>query len=118
MRIQYPVIDTNQYAISLGSGGSNRIRTAILQTLIHLLDFNSPLDIAIDAPRIHFENGLLNIEAGFTELHETDLHDSIENIKYWNSRNLFFGGVHAVLRQGTSLTGKGDPRRGGVSVVV
>lgn len=112
------VYDTNHYAISLGSGGSNRIRTAILQTLIHLLDFNLPLDIAIGGPRIHFENGLLNIEAGFTELHEADLHESIENIKYWNSRNLFFGGVHAVLRKGTSLTGKGDPRRGGVSVVV
>jgi len=32
--------------------------------------------------------------------------------------NLFFGGVQAVLRAGGRLSGAGDPRRGGVAVVV
>ncbi|WP_455220664.1 gamma-glutamyltransferase [Kaarinaea lacus] len=112
------VSDPGNYAISLGSGGSNRIRTAILQALIHMLDFNLPLDVSIDAPRIHFENGLLNVETGFDELQEANLHDAVQDIKYWTSRNLFFGGVHAVIQTGTALAGKGDPRRGGVSVTV
>ena len=30
--------------------------------------------------------------------------------------NLFFGGVQAVRRRATRLTGAGDPRRGGVAV--
>jgi len=112
------VSNSGNYAISLGSGGSNRIRTAILQTLVQLLDFNLPLDLAIDAPRIHFENGLLNVEAGFEDLLEEKLHDEVRDINYWTSQNLFFGGVHAVTQTGTKLTGKGDPRRGGVSIVV
>lgn len=112
------VYDSDNYAISLGSGGSNRIRTAILQALIHMLDFNLTLAEAIDAPRIHFENDLLNVETGFEELQGMTLHDAVQDIKYWSSRNLFFGGVHAVQQQGTILAGKGDPRRGGVSIVV
>jgi len=112
------VSDSASYAISLGSGGSNRIRTAILQTLVHLLDFKLPLDLAIDAPRIHFENGLLNVEAGFEDLQEGTLHDAVRDINYWTSLNLFFGGVHAVTQTGTVLAGKGDPRRGGVSMVI
>ena len=110
--------DSNNNAISLGSGGSNRIRTAILQVLLQLIEFNSPLEKAIEFPRIHFENGLLNLEAGFKGINETDLHDEIINTKYWASQNLFFGGVHAVLQNGESLLGMGDPRRGGVSIIV
>jgi len=33
----------------------------------------------------------------------------------WEDRNLFFGGVHAVVRDPSTgeLSGGGDPRRGG-----
>ncbi|WP_455200616.1 gamma-glutamyltransferase [Kaarinaea lacus] len=110
--------DSRNNAISLGSGGSNRIRTAILQVLLQLIEFNSPLAQAIEFPRIHFENGLLNLEAGINNVVESGLHDEIKNTKYWASQNLFFGGVHAVLQNGSSLTGMGDPRRGGVSITV
>lgn len=110
--------DPNNNAHSLGSGGSNRIRTAILQVLLQLIEFNSPLEKAIEFPRMHFENGLLNLEAGFSNVDESDLHEEIKNTKYWASQNLFFGGVHAVSQNGSSLTGMGDPRRGGVSIIV
>ena len=110
--------DSYNNAISLGSGGSNRIRTAILQVLLQSIDFNSSLAQAIEFPRIHFENGFLNLEAGFNNVDESSLHDEIKNTKYWASQNLFFGGVHAVIQNGSSLTGMGDPRRGGVSITV
>jgi gamma-glutamyltranspeptidase/glutathione hydrolase len=45
--------------IALGSGGSNRIRTAILQVLLNILGFDMGLRAAVEAPRIHFERGLL-----------------------------------------------------------
>jgi len=110
--------DSSNNAISLGSGGSNRIRTAILQVLLQLIEFNSPLEEAIEFPRIHFENGLLNLETGFPDINETDLHNELTNTKHCASQNLFFGGVHAVLKKGNSLLGMGDPRRGGVSIIV
>ena len=35
--------------MALGSGGSNRIRTAILQVLVNLLDFSMSVDDAVEA---------------------------------------------------------------------
>ncbi|HED17893.1 MAG TPA: gamma-glutamyltransferase, partial [Gammaproteobacteria bacterium] len=53
------------HAVAFGSGGSNRIRSAILQVLLRLVDEQLPLAEAIERPRIHYEKGLLNIENGF-----------------------------------------------------
>jgi gamma-glutamyltranspeptidase/glutathione hydrolase len=41
-------------------------------------------------------------------------------VSRWNERNLYFGGVQAVARDPESgeLSGGGDPRRGGASVLV
>ena len=41
----------------LGSGGSNRIRTALAQVMLGLVDADLPLDAAIEAPRVHVEQG-------------------------------------------------------------
>ncbi len=48
--------------IVTGSGGSNRIRSAILQLVSNLVDFAMPLEEAIDHPRIHYEGNLLSLE--------------------------------------------------------
>ena len=104
--------------ISLGSGGSNRIRTAILQVLLQLIDYKLPLARAIEHPRIHFENGSLNIEAGLAAIDDARLHEQIKDLKHWSSQNLFFGGVNAVMKSGNIMQGMGDPRRGGVSILV
>ncbi len=103
--------------VALGSGGSNRLRTAILQVLVNLVDFAMPLEAAVSAPRLHFEDGVVNLEAGFDETAVAPLasHYAIER---WPDRNLFFGGVHAVARTGDRFHGAGDPRRGGVSRAV
>ncbi len=103
--------------VALGSGGSNRLRTAILQVLVNLIDFAMPLEAAVSAPRLHFEDGVVNLEAGFDETAVAALasHYAVER---WPDRNLFFGGVHAVAREGGRFHGAGDPRRGGVSRVV
>ncbi len=40
-------------------------------------------------------------------------------VKRWQERNLYFGGVQAVVRGSDGqISGGGDPRRGGVSVRV
>ena len=43
---------------TLGTGGSNRIRTAILQVLGRIIDENFEPQVAVDAPRLHYENGI------------------------------------------------------------
>src|SRR3546814_5563905 len=40
---------------AIGSGGSNRIRTAVLQVLVNLLDVGLPMAAATEAARLHIE---------------------------------------------------------------
>jgi len=112
------VISPDEKKISLGSGGSNRLRTAILQVLVNIIDFSQPLHAAINHPRIHFENDLLSIEPGFEIKALEPLLASYENYRLWEQQNLFFGGVHAVTELDGCFDGAGDQRRGGVAIIV
>jgi gamma-glutamyltranspeptidase/glutathione hydrolase len=105
-------------AIALGSGGSNRIRSAILQVLLRIVDEQLPLQQAIDRPRIHYENKLLNIEGGFEEAVYKQLEKEFDQTRRWPDRNLFFGGVHAVAKDPRGFECHGDQRRGGVAFSV
>jgi gamma-glutamyltranspeptidase/glutathione hydrolase len=104
--------------VAIGSGGSNRIRTAVLQVLLNLIDHGMGLERAVWSPRIHFEGGQLNIESGFDPTAVRELERQYENARCWESRNLFFGGAHCVEREVGGLNGAGDPRRGGACRVV
>jgi gamma-glutamyltranspeptidase / glutathione hydrolase len=97
----------------LGSAGSNRIRSALLQTIVGVVDHRMRVREAVDAPRVHFENGVLYAEPGIG-LDEV-VGDDTEVVRF-GSLNLFFGGVQAVQRVKDGLIGAGDPRRGGVAV--
>jgi gamma-glutamyltranspeptidase/glutathione hydrolase len=97
----------------LGSAGSNRIRSAILQTIVGVVDHGMNAREAVDAPRVHFEGEVLYVEPGI-DLGALTRRDM--QIIQFGELNLFFGGVQAVQRSGAGLTGAGDPRRGGVAV--
>jgi len=99
-----------------GSSGSNRIRSAILQVLVNLVDFGLPLDEAVAAPRIHFEGDLLNLEPPVGDDTLVELAARWPNLRLWNQTSVFFGGAHSVLRDGSGeFEGAADPRRGGVA---
>ncbi|PVV17052.1 MAG: gamma-glutamyltransferase, partial [gamma proteobacterium symbiont of Ctena orbiculata] len=106
-------------SIVLGSGGSNRIRSAILQVIINLLDFGMPLEQAVSFPRIHYESELLSMEPGIDAAIGDMLKSEFPKQQHWQSKNLFFGGTHCVLLddKGNHI-GIGDERRGGVSLSV
>ncbi|MFU8859271.1 MAG: gamma-glutamyltransferase family protein [Cyclonatronaceae bacterium] len=103
-------------SVALGSGGSNRLRTAILQVILNLTDRGMAPVEAVNHPRIHYENGLLSAENGFSAADLDDLLREYPVHKVWNGKNLFFGGVHVAGRSGKNFIGAGDPRRGGVAV--
>ena len=103
----------------MGSGGSNRIRTAILQVLINLLKHDMRIETAVTSPRIHVEGGTLSAEEGFDKK-DLDAAANGDTVEIWDGVNLFFGGVHAVRHDSAQghFSGAGDPRRGGVSRVL
>ncbi len=106
-------------AVAFGSGGANRIRTAIFQAAASVLVGDLPPDAIVEAPRLHFENGVLDIElAGEGHGIWADLDGLLaawpEAVR-WPERSLYFGGVHMVTRDpGGVYGGAGDPRRSGV----
>jgi gamma-glutamyltranspeptidase/glutathione hydrolase len=115
------VLRDGQVELVLGSAGSNRIRSAILQTIVGAVDHGLDARAAVQAPRVHFEDDVLYVEPGIAPaaLDGLDQLDGEEmRVVHFHELNLFFGGVQAVRRSGSTLTGAGDPRRGGVAVSV
>jgi gamma-glutamyltranspeptidase/glutathione hydrolase len=105
---------------ALGSGGSNRIRSAILQVAANQLGRGMSLEEAVEAPRLHVErDGTLSFEPGLPAQAARAFAALGEKAHAWPERNLFFGGVHAARRDRKGgLEGAGDPRRRGLSRVV
>jgi gamma-glutamyltranspeptidase/glutathione hydrolase len=110
------VLHDGEPELVLGSAGSNRIRSAILQVILNVIDCGMDAAVAVEAPRVHFEDGVVYVEPG---VDEEALEAAGRALARFRDRNLFFGGVQAVeLEAGTGvLSGAGDPRRGGVAVV-
>jgi gamma-glutamyltranspeptidase/glutathione hydrolase len=110
--------------IALGSGGSNRLRNAILQVVDGLLEHRVGPEAAVVAPRLHLEREAAALRLAF----ESDgldaavvraLVDAYPSAPcVFAAPNLYFGGVHVALREAGVFGGIGDPRRGGAAVVV
>jgi gamma-glutamyltranspeptidase / glutathione hydrolase len=102
--------------LAVGSAGSNRIRSAVLQTIIRSIDDGLEAQAAIDAPRVHFEDGMVYSEPG---IDVAALEDAGRSVSPFRARNLFFGGAQAAaLDAAGRFSGGGDPRRGGAAIVV
>ncbi len=108
------VLREGQIALGLGSAGSNRIRSAILQVILRELEDGMKTDEAVRAPRLHFEAGTVQAEPGVDPEGLDRLEQRGVPVVRWERQNLYFGGVQAVARaSGGELDGGGDPRRGG-----
>lgn len=103
-----------------GSGGSNRIRSALIQVIHRLTRRQVDVDAAVKYPRLHVEQGFLSIEGGFDERSVTSLCRHFERHQVWEQPNLFFGGAHTVCFDPSSgrADGAGDARRAGVCLEV
>jgi gamma-glutamyltranspeptidase/glutathione hydrolase len=109
--------------VALGTGGSNRIRGAVLQVLLNLCAFGLPLRRAVEAPRLHLEGTQLSVEAGLPAAADEALAAYARSQGWpeperWPEPSLFFGGVHAAERlTDGGFRGAGDFRRGGAVAV-
>ncbi len=109
------VLRDGRVELTLGSAGSNRIRSAILQTALRVIEDGMPAGEAVRAGRVHFEAGTVQAEPGV----DPEALDRLElrgvPVVRWQRQNLYFGGCQAVVRDPATgeLSGGGDPRRGG-----
>jgi gamma-glutamyltranspeptidase/glutathione hydrolase len=119
------VTRAGEVELVLGSAGSNRIRSALLQTIVGVVDHGLRAPAAVNAPRAHFEGGIVYHEPGIEPALDPASHLAVgpggtvqarREVVRFHGLNLFFGGVQAVQRCDEELIGAGDPRRGGVAV--
>lgn len=108
-------VEQRRLRLVLGSGGSNRLRGAILQVLARVCLQGEDIETAVHAPRAHNEASELDVEPGL-------LNDSLRmslstlgwKLREWRDFSVYFGGVHAIaLDPHGNLQAAGDPRRGG-----
>lgn len=115
------VTKDGEATLSVGSAGSNRIRSAVLQVISSVLDFDMGVKDAIETPRIHIEGqgATVELEYGIPKEAAKKLSQLGYQVNLWKEKNLFFGGAQAVARNPKTggLTGAGDSRRGGVAVI-
>jgi gamma-glutamyltranspeptidase / glutathione hydrolase len=103
----------------VGSAGSLRLRGAILQIVVNAIGHDLPVEEAIDAPRVHLDDGHVHCEGGSDPAEVEELERRGYEIVRWRRRNLYFGGAAAVeVRPDGTLHAAGDPRRGGHGIVV
>jgi gamma-glutamyltranspeptidase/glutathione hydrolase len=103
----------------VGSAGSLRLRGAVMQVIVNVVQHGLSVREAIDRPRVHLDGDALNCEGGLDPAELEKLERMGWELVRWRVRNLYFGGAAAVeMRADGALAAAGDPRRGGAGVVV
>jgi gamma-glutamyltranspeptidase / glutathione hydrolase len=110
------VLDGGVARLVVGSAGSNRIRSALLQVIVNVVDRGMAAQEAVDAPRLHYAPEGLYTEPGLPAA-EVAAGAAVAGLPLlpFRERNLYFGGCQAAVRDPATgrRSGGADPRRGG-----
>jgi gamma-glutamyltranspeptidase/glutathione hydrolase len=109
------IIERGEQIYVMGSGGSSRIRSAVLHGIVYLTDHAMNATEIVQSPRAHVEFGHLHVEADGRPQGALDslLENSPLPVKRFDGPNMFFGGLHIAGRRGDQFIGSGDARRSG-----
>ena len=116
-----PVIlhDGHERRLAVGSAGSARIKTAILQVILQIIDGRRNPRDAVLLPRIHMEDGVLYVEGYGRDPAETEalacLRAKREIVK---ECGFFFGGAQVVERGPKGFRAGADEDRRGCAAIV
>jgi gamma-glutamyltranspeptidase/glutathione hydrolase len=95
--------------LALGAAGGTRLRTALVGVLSRVLHDGTNVQEAIDRPRFHPADALVNAEPGVDETFLSAIGAAGRVVRRWPALHHYFGGVSAVGRYGAGA----DPRRSG-----
>ena len=95
--------------LALGAAGGTRLRTALVGVLGAILHEGVETQAAIDRPRFHPGEDVVNAEPGVDEDWLAALEQHGRTVRRWPGRHHYFGGVSALGRSGAGA----DPRRSG-----
>jgi gamma-glutamyltranspeptidase/glutathione hydrolase len=102
-------LDGEGPVLAIGAAGGTRLRTALVGVAAGILDEGLDPQEAVDRPRAHVANGVVNVEPGVDEDAIARLEASGLAVRRWAALHHYFGGVSASGRRGAAA----DPRRSG-----
>jgi gamma-glutamyltranspeptidase/glutathione hydrolase len=108
------VVDGDGLELALGAAGGSRLRTALVTVAAGLLDEGLEPQAAVDRPRVHPADDVVNAEPDVDEEGLAALERRGRRVRRWPTRHHYFGGVSAVARSGAAA----DPRRSGAALAV
>jgi gamma-glutamyltranspeptidase/glutathione hydrolase len=110
-------------ALLVGSPGSQRIISAVVQVISHWVDVGRGIEAAVSTPRLHveprdrlyLESRQMRIPPSLLLKMERRGYDIVRPLSslYRGNLNPYFGGVHAVALEAAGWRGAADPRRDG-----
>lgn len=107
-------LDRDGFVLGIGSAGAARLRTAIVGVAAGILDEGVEPQAAVDRPRFHRQDGVVNAEPGVDDQALAALEERGLQVHRWPELNYYFGGVSLVSRWGPAA----DPRRSGHALEV
>jgi len=113
--------ENNRNVMAIGSPGSARIISSVVQVIQYWVDIDNDINSAIKEPRVHVTGKNVYLEYKpsppmITWLAELN-YDLLEIKSDLASNNLnpYFGGIHAVALENNQWIGAADPRRDGTT---
>ena len=104
--------------LTLGTPGGSRIVSALAQIIMNIIDFDMSIDEAIEAPRVHCFNRVLNVEGRIGEDVIEQLQLMGHSVEVREDYDKYFGGAQGILihLETKKLYGGADSRRDGVAM--
>lgn len=114
------VLKNDKPFMVVGSPGASRIISTVTEIIVNVIDFNMDAAQANVAPRFYCQkfDDYLHLEGGISEDVGEQLDHMGHNIRWYQGRDLFFGGAQLIIVDPATGTyyGSADPRRGGVAI--
>lgn len=108
------LVEVGGGVFAMGSGGSSRIRSALLHGIVALTDHGMAPDEIVSSPRVHVEDGVAHLEVDGREPATVQaLRASPWQVRQYRGANMFFGGLHVAGVDRSGFSGAGDARRSG-----
>jgi gamma-glutamyltranspeptidase / glutathione hydrolase len=107
-------LDGDGVVLAAGAAGGTRLRSALLRVVAGILDEGVEPQDAVDRPRVHPAGTLVHLEPGLGPETTAALEWAGFEVRTWDSRHHYFGGVSVVTRDSAA----GDPRRNGAARIV
>lgn len=108
------VLDGDGLEAAAGAAGGSRIRSALVQSLAGLLSEGLDPVAAVEQPRLHPVGDVVHTEPGFAQESLAALTAAGCEVRRWQTRHHYFGGVSLVARAGPAA----DSRRDGATLLL